>query len=141
MIEIKIPKEIKDYHGKLLFGLNLRQSICSGLALAICVPLYVFGKKYISEDIVSWLVILIAVPVMLVGFFRYNSMTFEVFAKEWIEYNFGIQKRKYEYEPVFMELRRKYLEEELTKEILLRKQQIKLEKRQKRKNLFRKRRS
>lgn len=51
------------------------------------------AKKYISEDIVSWLVILIAVPVMLVGFFRYNSMTFEVFAKEWIDYNFGIQKR------------------------------------------------
>jgi hypothetical protein len=140
LIEIKIPKEIKEYHSKLFFGLNVRQCICSGIALAICVPLYVFGKKYISEDIVSWIVILIAVPLILIGFFQYNGMTFEVFAREWFDFNFGLQKRKYEYEPIFMEIRHSYMAEDLSEEIALRKKQIKLKKKQDRKNRFKKRR-
>jgi len=54
---------------------------------------------------------------MLVGFFRYNDMTFEKFAVEWLYYQFAPQKRVYSYEPIFMELRKTYLAEELAAEI------------------------
>lgn len=47
MIEIRIPKEIKNYREKLFFGLTLRQCICAGVALLICVPLYIFGNKFL----------------------------------------------------------------------------------------------
>ena len=57
-------------------------------------------------------VVLIAAPLMLAGFFRYNDMNFEQFAVEFIAHHFNPQKRIYEYEPIFMDLRRMYLLEE-----------------------------
>lgn len=117
MIEIRIPKEIKNYREKLFFGLTLRQSICAGVALLICVPLYIFGNKFIPQEALSWLVILIAAPLMLAGFFRYNDMTFEQFAIEFIYHNFTPQKRVYSYEPIFMVLRNEYISDEFAAEI------------------------
>lgn len=35
LIEIKIPKEVRDYHETIFFGLNTRQFICSLLALGV----------------------------------------------------------------------------------------------------------
>ena len=116
MIEIKVPKEIKDYKSKLFFNLSVRQFICTAAALAICVPLYLFGKKYMDEDLISWLVILIGAPLLFTGFFRYNEMNFEQLVKEWFAFNFNNQKRKYEYEPIFMKLRKGYLAEDLEEE-------------------------
>ncbi len=135
MIEIKIPKEIKEYKSKLFFNLTVRQCICSGVALAICVPLYIFGKNFMSEDLVSWVVILIAAPLFLMGFFKYNDMYFEQFAKEWIEFNLvGIQRRKYEDIPVTYDIRKAYLSEELAEETEKRNEVLKLRKRQKKSN-------
>ena len=117
MIEIRIPKEIKNYREKLLFGLTLRQCICAGVALLICVPLYIFGNRFLPQEMVSWLVILIAAPLMLAGFFRYNDMMFEQFAVEFFFHNFTPQKRVYSDETVFMKLRQTYLAQELEAEI------------------------
>lgn len=117
MIEIRIPKEIKNYREKLFFGLTLRQCICAGVALLICVPLYIFGNRFLPQEMVSWLVILIAAPLMLAGFFRYNDMMFEQFAVEFFFHNFTPQKRVYSYEPIYMDLRKEYLAEELAAEI------------------------
>lgn len=117
MIEIRIPKEIKNYREKLFFGLTLRQCVCAGVALLICVPLYIFGNKFLPQEAVSWLVLIIAAPLMLAGFFRYNDMTFEQFAVEYFFHNFTPQKRLYSYEPPFMEFRREYLAKELAEEV------------------------
>lgn len=117
LIEIRIPKEIKNYREKLFFGLTLRQCLCAGAALLICVPLYIFGNKILPQEAVSWVVILVAVPLMLVGFFRYNDMMFEQFAVEFMFHNFTPQKRIYSFEPPFMEFRNSYLSEELAAEI------------------------
>ena len=117
MIEIRVPKEIKNYREKFFFGLTIRQCVCAAIALLICVPLYIFGGKFLPQELISWLVIIIAAPLMLVGFFRYNDMTFEKFAVEWFYHQFAPQKRVYAYEPIFMSLRNEYLSEELTAEI------------------------
>lgn len=116
MIEIRIPKEIKNYREKLFFGLTLRQSVCAGIALIICVPLYIFGNRFLPEEAVSWAVIILALPLMFTGFFSYNDMTFEKFAAELARSYFTSQKRVYSYEPVFMKLRERYLSEELAAE-------------------------
>ena len=116
MIEIRIPKEIKNYREKLFFGLTLRQCICAGIALLICVPLYIWGHHFLPQEAISWIVVFIAVPLMLTGFFRYNDMAFEQFALEVIHFYAYPQKRVYSYEPPFMELRNVYMLEELTEE-------------------------
>ncbi|MEG0614137.1 MAG: PrgI family protein [Oscillospiraceae bacterium] len=79
MIAVRIPKEIKEYKEKIAFGLTGRQIICSVLMLVIAVPLYVFGRKYIQEDVIAWLVILIGLPLAAIGFVKKNGMPFEKF--------------------------------------------------------------
>lgn len=121
MIEIRIPKEIKNYREKLFLGLTLRQCICAGVSLLICVPLYIFGNRFLPQEAVSWAVILIAAPLMFTGFFRYNDMAFEQFAAEVLHFYVNPQKRIYSYEAPFMEMRNTYLAEEFAEEAAKRK--------------------
>lgn len=112
MIEVKIPKEITEYKEKLFFNLNLRQTICSALVISINVPLYIFGQDYISSDVLSWIVILVAVPIFFAGFFKYNSLNFESFLMALIKYNFiypqlRVYKTKNMYEILFKKYNKK----------------------------------
>lgn len=77
MIEIRMPKEITSYKGKTFFGLTTRQFLSVATAITINIPLYFWGKNILGEEIVSWLVIAIALPIMLVGFYRHNDLPAE----------------------------------------------------------------
>ena len=96
MIEIKIPADIQTYKSKLMFGLTTRQIISIGVALGVGVPLAVTGKKFIPEDILSWLVIIVAAPIVAWGFFTYKDMKFEDYVKAMLNFSFNPQKRIYE---------------------------------------------
>ncbi len=114
MIEIKIPKEIRDYKEKFLFGLTVRQFFSVAAALAICIPLYIFGKEPLGTDLMSWLIILIAAPIFAFGFFKFNGMQFEQFLlilyrQKWAE----PQKRKYEELPVYWYCREEIIASEI----------------------------
>lgn len=113
MIEIRVPKEITDYKQKFLFGLTVRQFVSVVLALGICVPLYIFGKEPLGEDIISWLIIIIAAPIFCFGFLKFNDMPFEKFAMLVIRQILEPQKRKYVELPVFWSLRNILIEEEI----------------------------
>ena len=118
MIEIKIPKEITDYKEKFLFGLTVRQLVSAVVALAICVPLFIFGKDYLGEDLVGWIIILVAIPVFAFGFFRYDGKPFEkflalIYRQKWVE----PQKRKYEELPVFWNCREEIIEDEIAHQL------------------------
>lgn len=79
MIEIKIPEEITSYKEKLAFGLTARQLLSTSLALAINIPLYIYGRKVIGDEAMSWIIIFTTLPIGFIGFFNYNGMTFEQF--------------------------------------------------------------
>lgn len=113
MIEVRIPKEIREYKEKLFFGLNLRQTITTALAIAVCVPLYIYGQKYIHIELLSWLIIAIAAPLILIGYFNFNQMPFEKFLLVWFRMNWHPQKRKFQYvHPVFTSLRKEIVKED-----------------------------
>jgi len=108
LISVRIPDEIRKYKEKILFGLNARQLVATVLTFLICVPLYYFGKKYISEDILSWLIIIIAVPLISIGFFKFNGMPMEKFIIEVLKFELLFpQKRRYKVENAFKEWERK----------------------------------
>lgn len=120
MIEIKIPKEITEYKEKFLFGLTVRQCISVAAALTVCVPLYIFGKDFLGDDVTSWLIIVIAVPVFGFGFFRYNGMTFERFLLVFFRQKFAEpQKRRYVELPVFWNCREEIILNELERQTAL----------------------
>jgi len=96
MIDIRIPKEIRKYKEKLFFGLTARQFVCTVIAGVINIPLYFYSRQYLGDDLASWLVIAIAIPIMLAGYFSYNEMPFEEFLITVIKFEFIYpQKRKY----------------------------------------------
>jgi hypothetical protein len=118
MLEVTIPSEIRDYKGKLIAGLTLRQFFGIGGALLIGVPVAVKGNGNISGEILPWLVLGSAAPFLLYGFMKFKGMYFEEFAKVLFEYFFLPQKRVYEDEQdnIFCKIREKMLEEDIRRQ-------------------------
>lgn len=83
-MEIKIPKEIRAYRESVLFGLSLRQLICSIIAVVVAVLSYFGLRDLLGQEMVSWVCIFCAAPFAAAGFFSYNSMTLEKFIVAWI---------------------------------------------------------
>lgn len=84
-IEIKIPKEIRNYHENIFFGLNTRQFVCSLLALGTAVGLYFCLRPIVGAEQVGWMCILGAAPFAACGFFSYHGMTAEQLLWAWIK--------------------------------------------------------
>ena len=82
-MEIKINKEIRDYTESMFFGLSLRQSVYSLLALAVAVGFYFILKPYLGIETLSWLCILGASPFAALGFINYHGMTAEQLLWTW----------------------------------------------------------
>ena len=83
-MQIEINKEVSDYKETIFFGLNLRQCVCSVLAMIIAVTLYFTLKSYLNSELLSWVCMLGAAPFAAMGFFHYHGMTAEQFALNWI---------------------------------------------------------
>ena len=84
-IEIKIPKEIRNYHENIFFGLSTRQFVCSLLALGAAVGLYFCLRPIVGTEQVGWMCILGAAPFAACGFFSYHGMTAEQLLWAWIK--------------------------------------------------------
>ena len=92
-IEIKIPKEIRNYHENIFFGLNTRQFVCSLLALGAAVGLYFCLRPIVGAEQVGWMCILGAAPFAACGFFSYHGMTAEQLLWAWIKSEILMPKR------------------------------------------------
>lgn len=84
-MEVKIPKEIREYTEAVFFGLSLRQFTCSMLAVAVAVGIYFGLKDIVGTETVSWLCILGAAPFAALGFIRYHGMTARQFVMAWLQ--------------------------------------------------------
>ena len=81
MIEVKVPKEIKNYKEKIFFNLSIRQSISLVIGLLFLVPFFlytVFELKW-DSDLVGWLAIILGIPLFSIGFFNFRGMSMEKF--------------------------------------------------------------
>ena len=78
-MEIKIPKEVRLHKETVLFGLTLRQLLCSGLAVGTAVVVYLALGPILGKETASWVCILAAAPFAVAGFFQYNGLTFGQF--------------------------------------------------------------
>ena len=105
MIERPIPKEIKDFKEKLMLGLSARQLLATILTCGVCIPTYIFGRKYMGDDIASWICILVAFPTIAMGFYKKNGMNFEQYMMVIFRFNFiSLPTRKYKIENFYEQL-------------------------------------
>ncbi len=79
-MEVKIPKEIRDYQESVFFGLSFRQFFCSVMAVGTAVGLYFWLNPLLGTEMTGWMCIFGAAPFAACGFFRYRGMTAEQFA-------------------------------------------------------------
>lgn len=80
MIRAQIPQDVTDYKEEFFFGLTLRKLIAVIATIAIVAPLYFIGKKFIDTGILLYVAIVLAAPIILVGFKDVNGMPFEKYA-------------------------------------------------------------
>ena len=92
-IEVKINKEVRDYQESLFFGLSLRQTVFSLLAVAVAIAAYFLLRGALGDEIIGVVSILAAFPFALCGFFHYNGMTFERFILAFIRSELLYPKR------------------------------------------------
>lgn len=104
MIEVKIPKEIRKYKEKIIGGFSIRQLLAFLVTGAIVSPIYIYLRKYIGDDITGYLIMIIAAPILLVGFYEKDGLPFEKYVIYFLNYTFLVsQKRKYIVENVLPE--------------------------------------
>ena len=82
-MEIKINREIRDYHESMFMGLSLRQTIFSVLAILVAVGLYFWLYPILGTETVSWVCMLGAAPFAVIGFVSYHGMPAEKFVWVW----------------------------------------------------------
>ena len=82
-MEIKINREIRDYHESMFLGLSLRQTLCSLLAVGAAVGLYFWLNPIQGTEGVSWVCMIGAAPFAALGFVSYHGMPAEKFLWVW----------------------------------------------------------
>lgn len=95
-IHIDIPAEVRKYKEKIFAGLTLRQLISVVVILFVCLPLYIGGMiKGLNEELLSWLVIIVAGAIGSFGFVKYHGMPMEKAAVAFVKYMVFPGKRAY----------------------------------------------
>lgn len=92
-MEININKDIREYTESVFFGLNLRQLVCSGLAIASATGVYFETRDIFSKDTMSYLMIAAALPFAAIGFIKYNGMPMEKLIIAWLKDNIIVPRR------------------------------------------------
>lgn len=83
-MEVKLNREIRDYSESVFFGMSLMQCAFAAAACAAAVGVFFAADPIFGLEITSWLCILVAVPLVALGFLRWHGMAAEQIAVAWI---------------------------------------------------------
>lgn len=84
-MEIKVNKEIRDYHESVFMGLSMRQTVCSVLAIGAAVGLYFWLNPILGMETASWVCVFGAAPFAVLGFVSYHKMPAEKVFVLWLK--------------------------------------------------------
>lgn len=85
-MEIKVNKEIMDYHESLLLGLNMREILSIVVSAAGAGAVYFLLKDLIGTSITGWICLVVAAPGIIFGFIKVNGVPFEQFIMSYIRF-------------------------------------------------------
>ncbi|MEG0408212.1 MAG: PrgI family protein [Bacilli bacterium] len=97
MIYVKVPKEIKEYEDKILLGLSIRELGFGGTAVLLAISFTVLNTYYLHMDnqIVSYIIMFICIPLFCCGFIDISGIKFDKYIR--IICNFYLRKQKLTY--------------------------------------------
>lgn len=67
-MEVKMNKEIRDYQESMFMGLDLRQCVCSVLAILTAIGIYFGMREITGQEITGWLCVLVLLHLLPVAF-------------------------------------------------------------------------
>ena len=81
MSYVPIPKDLKKVKTKVAFNLTKRQLIGFTLAGLVGIPVYLFTRKFVPNDIAVIFLIVSTLPIFFVTLFEKDGLTFEKYFK------------------------------------------------------------
>ena len=106
MAYVPIPKDLKKVRTKVAFNLTRRQLIGFTLAGLVGIPVYLFMRKFVANDIAILFLIVSTLPIFFVTLFEKDGMTFEKYFKYIYLHKF-YQPQKRIREEVYLEQQKK----------------------------------
>lgn len=101
-LEIEVPKEIQDYSESFFFGLNLRQTILSGIGIAVGGIGYAILNRYFVGVLITIIAIVISSPFFILAFWFPHGMTAWAYIKIIARYISSPKKLQMENTNVYM---------------------------------------
>ena len=87
-MEIKINKEIMDYHEGILLSLNFREILFSVLAIGVSAACYFGLGSILGQDLAGWVALISAALPAAFGFWTPTGLPLEKFVWAVIQYQF-----------------------------------------------------
>ena len=81
MAYVPIPKDLKKVKTKVAFNLTKRQLIGFTIAGLIGIPIYLFMRKVVPNDIAVIFLILSTIPIFFITLFEKDGLSFEKYFK------------------------------------------------------------
>ncbi|OTP24864.1 PrgI family protein [Enterococcus mundtii] len=94
-VEVRVPKDIKEYKEKIILGMSMKQLVSVSIAIGINILISVvfIGFLGYSMEIVSWMMILSSIPVVAFGWLKKDGLSFQKFLYYFFHYHLLPGKR------------------------------------------------
>lgn len=77
MAYVPIPKDLDKIKTKVAFNLTKRQLIGFSVAGLIGIPIYLFMKKYLPNDVSIIVMLIVTLPIFFITLYEKDTLTFE----------------------------------------------------------------
>jgi len=111
MVNVEIPREVKEYEATVAMGLSARQIISVICCLLWAVPVYLGLGQIIGQSTSIYIVLIGAIPIILIGFYKIDGIPMETYLKIVFKFLTEPQKRVYKYIPEEEQLHRELIKE------------------------------
>lgn len=81
MAYVPVPKDLTRVKTKVVFNLTKRQLICFSIAGVIGIPLYIYTRKNLGNNVSMMLMVLIMLPFFFLAMYEKDGLPFEKYLK------------------------------------------------------------
>ncbi|WP_429960180.1 PrgI family protein [Enterococcus sp. AZ012] len=94
-VEVRVPKDIKEYKEKIIAGMSMKQLFSVGIAIGVNSFISILFIKLLgySMDTVSWIMIICSIPIVAFGWFKKDGLNFKQFIYYFFLYHLSPGKR------------------------------------------------
>lgn len=94
MICVKIPKDLNLIKTKIAFNLTKRQIIGFSIAILIGIPIYLYTRNFLGNDISVILIMISTFPIFFITFYSKDGLKFEEYFISVLKFKFYHFKKR-----------------------------------------------